>query len=236
MSTTNLIIYHKLQRMAMNLLSTFLIVDDRVIKMKLKNPNNDCIGKFNNFPFLWSLSLGFIHCVFICLLIINCSFANAKSIGPSTGYELPRYVSLKSNKSNLRVGASKDYPKILTYVIENLPIEITDEYKQWREVKDIDGNHGWMHKSLFQGDRFGIIKTNYIEPAKIFNKPRGAVIGKIGNRNIVKIDKCLKSWCHISFDKANGWVNKINIWGAYKEEEFNVPFFQFIINLYWRLI
>ena len=33
-----------------------------------------------------------------------------------------------------------------------------------------------------------------------------------------------------------GWINKINIWGVHKNENFNMPFYQFIINLYWRLI
>ena len=143
---------------------------------------------------------------------------------------------LKSNKSNLRVGANKDYPTVITYVVENFPIEITNEYKQWRKIKDIDGNQGWMHESLFQGDRYGIININHSEPTQIFNKPKGAVIWKIGNRNIVKINRCLKSWCHINFNGEKGWINKINIWGVYKEEEFNIPFFQFIIHLYWKLI
>ena len=133
-----------------------------------------------------------VYLVLTFFLIANYSLSNAKSIGQSTGYELPRYVSLKSNESNLRVGASKDYPKILTYVVKNFPLEITNEYKQWREVEDIAGNQGWMHESLFQGDRYGIIKTNHSEPSQIFNKPEGTTIGKIGNKNIVKINKCLK--------------------------------------------
>ena len=174
--------------------------------------------------------------MFICLSVAYYNFANGKSIGQSTGYKLPRYVSLKSNESNLRVGASKEYPIVLTYIIENFPLEITNEYQQWREVKDINGNQGWMHKSLFQGDRYGIINNNHSEPTQIFNKPKGVVIWKIGNRNIVKINKCLKSWCHINFNDAKGWINKINIWGVYKEEEFNIPFFQSIINFYWQLI
>ena len=159
-----------------------------------------------------------------------------KSIGQSTGYELPRYVSLQSNKSNLRVGANKDYPKIFTYVVKNFPIEITNEYKQWREVEDIAGNQGWMHKSLLHGNRYGIIKTSHDQPAQIYNKPEGTLIGKIGNRNIVKINKCFSLWCKISFTKYKGWVNKQNIWGVYTNEEFNIPFYQFLINFYWRII
>ena len=68
---------------------------------------------------------------------------------------------------------------------------------------DIDGNQGLMHKSLLQGNRYGIIKTTHDQPTQIYNKPEGIVIGKIGNRNIVKINKCFSSWCHISFNKYN---------------------------------
>ena len=178
----------------------------------------------------------FIYFIFICLSVAYYNFANGKSVGQSTGYKLPRYVSLKSNESNLRVGASKEYPIVLTYIIENFPLEITNEYQQWREVKDINGNQGWMHKSLFQGDRYGIIKNNHSEPTQIFNKPKGDVIWKIGNRNIIKINKCLTSWCHINFDGSKGWINKINLWGVYKAEEFNISYFQYVINLYWKLI
>ena len=49
---------------------------------------------------------------------------------------------------------------------------------------DIDGNEGWMHKSLLQGNRYGVIKTTHDQPTQIYNKPEGIVIGKIGNRNV----------------------------------------------------
>ena len=30
--------------------------------------------------------------------------------------------------------------------------------------------------------------------------------------------------------KHKGWVNKINLWGVYPDEKFNMPFYQFFIN------
>ena len=168
--------------------------------------------------------------------MITTNLVNAESIGQSTGFKLPRFVSVKSDESNLRIGASIDYPIILTYKIKNFPIEIIDEYEIWRKVVDVDGNQGWMHKSLLQGNRYGIIKIAHNQLAQIYNKPEGIVIGKIGNRNIVKINKCFSSWCYISFNKYKGWINKLNIWGAYNKEKFNMPFYQFIINWYWKII
>ena len=84
-----------------------------------------CLG--SNLNFYMKI---FVYFVFIFFFVFNCSYINAQPIGQITGYKLPRYVSLKSNESNLRVGASKDYPILLTYVIENFPVEIINEYKQ----------------------------------------------------------------------------------------------------------
>jgi len=162
------------------------------------------------------------------------TYAKGESVGESTGFKLPRFVSTKSDESNLRIGASTNYPIQLTYILKNFPLEIIDEYDKWRKVVDVEGNQGWMHKSILQGGRYAIIKTFHNQPAQIYNKPKGVPIGKIGNRNIVKINKCLISWCQINYENNIGWINKINLWGVYKNEKFNLPFYQFIIKIYWN--
>ena len=47
--------------------------------------------------------------------------------GPVTNLELPRFVSLKSDDVNLRVGPSMNYPIELKYTQNNLPIEVIDD-------------------------------------------------------------------------------------------------------------
>ena len=121
---------------------------------------------------------------------MNISSLSAEQLGTVTDLKIPRFVSLKSDESNLRVGSSLNYPKIITYNIRNIPVEIVDEYEDWRKIIDYEKNIGWMHKSLLKGNRFGIINPPYAEEAQLFNKPKGNVIGKIGKKNIVKINKC----------------------------------------------
>lgn len=171
---------------------------------------------------------------FLFLNQFNISYA--ESFGKSTGYKIPRFVSTKFDESNLRKGANTDYPILLTYKIKNLPLEIISEHEIWRKVRDLDGNEGWMKKRLLKGNRYGLINTLHDQFAQILIKPEGKLIGKIGNRNIVKINKCFNLWCHISLNNHQGWINKINVWGVYKNENFNMPFYQFIINLYWKII
>ena len=163
------------------------------------------------------------------------TYLYAQTVGKETGLKLPRYVSLKSNDSNLRVGSSKNYPIKLRYIIANIPVEIIDEYKDWRKIKDYEGNEGWLHKSLLKSKRFAIINVPYQEGAQVYDKPKGNVVGKIGKKNIVNIEKCLKDWCHIKYNQYKGWISKLNLWGTYEEEIFNVPFYQPIINQLWKI-
>ena len=170
--------------------------------------------------------------LFFCLLF-NTSYSN--EIGQVTGYKIPRFVSLKSDEVNLRIGSSTNYPIIVKYVTKNIPVEITDEYERWRKIRDMEGNEGWIHGDLLKGDRFVIIIKNNKSIIHMYSKPDGVPIGEIGESNIAKIKVCLEKWCKIKFESHKGWVNKKNLWGVYEKEEVNIPFYQPIINLIWKL-
>ena len=82
------------------------------------------------------------------ILFFLLSFSLNAKTGTVTGLEIPRFVSLKSNEANLRVGPSTNYPIKLMYITKNLPVEIIDEFDAWRKIKDHNRNIGWLHKSL----------------------------------------------------------------------------------------
>ena len=155
--------------------------------------------------------------------------------GVVTGYDIPRFVSLKSDKINLRVGPSINYPINLTYIKKNYPIEIIDEFDVWRKVRDHKNNTGWIKKGLLKGDRFiltGLDNKN----VKIFNYPDGIEIGIIKKNNILRLEKCLEDWCFISNQLIEGWITKDGIWGAYNKEIYNIKFYQPLINQYWKIL
>ena len=170
--------------------------------------------------------------IFFYLFISLSSYAEK---GIVTDLEIPRFVSRKSNEINLRVGPSINYPINIKYIKKNLPIEVIDEFKYWRKVRDYEGNTGWIKKGLLQGDRYVItgIKNN---DTLIFNRPNGKEIGIIKRNNILKLEKCLKTWCYISHQNINGWLSKVDIWGVYQEEIYGIEFYHPLINQYWKIL
>ena len=173
--------------------------------------------------------------LFFCCFFFSSFNLFAENIGSDTGYRIPRFVSLKSNETNLRIGSSTNYPIILKYIIKSLPVEVNDEYHVWRKINDIEGNEGWIHKTLLKGERFAIIKQSNKPAIHVYSKPKGKIIGEVGKYNIVKINTCLDQWCKINFNKNNGWINKEYLWGVYKNEKINVPFYQPLINQIWKI-
>ena len=173
---------------------------------------------------------------FIISLVLTIFFNKIcyAEIGKETGLEIPRYVSLKSNDANIRVGPSTNYPIVIKYIQNNYPLKILEEYDDWRKIEDFSKNKGWIHKSLISGNRAGIIVSNNKNKIEIFNTIKGKTIGDIGKGNIVSINKCKIDWCSISYNKYKGWVYKKNIWGVKDTEIFNISHFQIVVDLYWK--
>ena len=171
---------------------------------------------------------------FISIIIFS-KVSNA-DIGKETGLEIPRYVSLKSNDANIRVGPSKNYPIEIKYVKKNYPLKVLEEYEDWRKVEDFQKNFGWIHKSLISGIRTGIILSNENKTIKLLNTLNGNIIGEIGRGNIVYLEKCKIDWCLVSFGNYRGWIDKKNIWGIKEKEIINISFIQKFEDLYWKSV
>ena len=168
------------------------------------------------------------------ILIIIFSQASNADIGKETGLEIPRYVSLKSNDANIRVGPSKNYPIEIKYIKKNYPLKVLEEYEEWRKVEDFKKNIGWIHKSLISGTRTGIVLSNDNKTIKLLNTLDGNVIGEIGKGNIVFLEKCKTDWCLVSSENYKGWIDKKYIWGVKEKEIIKISFFQKFEDMYWK--
>ena len=171
---------------------------------------------------------------FISIIIFS-QICNAE-IGKETGLKIPRYISLKSNDANIRVGPSKNYPIEIKFIKKNYPLKVLEEYEDWRKVEDFQKNFGWIHKSLISGSRTGIVLSNDNKTIKLLNTLNGNVIGEIGSGNIVFLEKCKIDWCLVSFGDYRGWIDKKNVWGIKEKEIININFFQIFEDFYWKSV
>ena len=77
--------------------------------------------------------------------------------GTGSGLPVPRFVSLKSDKVNVRAGPTKDHDVAWVYNRAALPVEITAEFENWRRIRDWEGAEGWVYHSLLSGKRTALV-------------------------------------------------------------------------------
>jgi SH3-like domain-containing protein len=147
-------------------------------------------------------------------------------LGPS-GLPLPRFVSLKPSKVNLRIGPGRQYAVSWLFQKSGLPVEIIQEYDNWRRIRDADGAEGWVYQSLLSGRRTGIVapwKKN--DPKTLINLYAGpgetaGIVARIEPGVIGMLEECNGDWCRFKIDRVSGWVKQPEVWGAYPGEKFD---------------
>ncbi len=134
-----------------------------------------------------------------------------------SGLPLPRFVSLRAPKVNLRTGPGVRYPIDWVYNRAGLPLEVVDEFETWRRVRDWEGSEGWVHQSMLSGERKVMIRGKQHllrdEP-----DPASPGVALLAPGVIADLDRCIDAWCQIEVEEKIGWLRRIDVYGLYPEE------------------
>lgn len=144
-----------------------------------------------------------------------------KAVGPS-GLALPRFVSLKADKINVRRGPSSEHQVAWVFQQKGLPVEITAEFENWRRIRDSDGDEGWVYQSMLSGKRMALVAPwRKQEAVPMFASPNsgGGLVAMVKAGVVATIDDCTGDWCNVSASGYQGWVAQPMVWGAYPGEQ-----------------
>ena len=143
--------------------------------------------------------------------------ADEPSVLNPTGLPIPRYASLKFDDVNVRVGPGTRYPIHYVYKRKLLPVKIVEEFAHWRKIADYEGSSGWVQKMAVDGKRTAIIigkmQNLYDDPdtaSSVVLRAKANVVGDL--------KRCDADWCQLEIQGRKGWVRKVDIWGADREE------------------
>ncbi|NOX41232.1 MAG: aspartyl-trna synthetase [Alphaproteobacteria bacterium] len=160
--------------------------------------------------------MSFLKCALLALLLIGLPAgvwaSEDGARGSVTNLPLPRFVSMKADKANVRRGPGLTQKVDWVFTRKNMPLQVVAEYGNWRRVHDVDGAGGWIHFSLLSGVRTVIVQKDYT-PLR-----SSAVVGADPNAYaeqgvVAFLVKCHPNWCQIKAGGQRGWVLKSEIWG-----------------------
>jgi SH3-like domain-containing protein len=148
--------------------------------------------------------------------------AAAEQIGQASGLPLPRFVSLKADKVQVRIGPAKTHEVKWVYQRAGLPVEIVAEFENWRRIRDSDGTEGWVYHSLLSGRRTGVVTAKSKDdliPVRDKGDAKAIVTAQLQPGVLGSVKRCNGNWCRMSGQGFDGWISQERLWGVYPDEK-----------------
>jgi SH3-like domain-containing protein len=130
---------------------------------------------------------------------------------------VPRFVSLRSDKVNVRTGPGEQYPIDWVFTRKDMPVEIVAEFNHWHRIRDVDGTEGWVQERMVTGKRAVIVRG---QQRVLYERPSSdaAIVARAEPGVIAKLLECQPAWCRVEAGGVSGWLKREEIWGVYPGE------------------
>ncbi len=138
-----------------------------------------------------------------------------------SGLPLPRFVSLKTDRVNVRRGPSNEHNVSWVFTHKDLPVEIIAEFDHWRRVRDSEGDEGWVYQSLLTGRRTAMVAPWRRDNNVPLHKDASATSHKVAlvaGGVVGRVRSCDGNWCRISVSDYDGYMEQAMLWGVYPGE------------------
>jgi SH3-like domain-containing protein len=152
------------------------------------------------------------------LLLFAGSRAPAAPPDPDAVLKTPRFVSLRSDKVNLRTGPGRQYPIEWVLTRRDMPVEITARFEHWRRVREWDGTAGWVQEHMVYDKRFVVIEKGGDRPLRAAPDADAAIVARAEPGAVAQLLACQSAWCRIAAQGISGWLPRDAIWGVAVDE------------------
>jgi SH3-like domain-containing protein len=130
-----------------------------------------------------------------------------------SGFPVPRFVSLKEDETNCRIGPGFDHPVRYVFRRAGAPVLVVAEsIDHWRKVRDSVGDECWVHQTTIRAQTHVLV----IGDATLRRQPAepSDVTGRLGDGVLAKLGKRTADWVFLSAGEARGWAPIEGVWGG----------------------
>lgn len=121
-------------------------------------------------------------------------------------------VSVSGSKLNMRSGPSTNAP-VLWELKKGYPLQITQRKGNWVQVRDFEGDTGWVARSLTGQTPHHIVKARV---ANVRSGPgtQHRVVGKADYGELLRTREKRADWVRVErAEGPGGWIAKTLLWG-----------------------
>lgn len=141
----------------------------------------------------------------------------------ASGLPVPRFVSLKSNRVNVRKGPSTEHAVAWVFSRAGLPVEVLAESGNWRQIRDSEGSEGWVFHALLSGRRTALVMPwiTTRETSMLRDGPAASAgaVARLEPGVLGSVHDCDGEWCSFTASGITGWIEQQRLWGIYRDEK-----------------
>lgn len=136
----------------------------------------------------------------IVVVLLLCSAAHAE-----------QRVSVSVPEAKIRSGSGNNFD-VLWKSEKYFPFSIIKKVGEWYQVKDFQGDEGWVHQSLV-GNTPSVITTKDKNNLRSEPKPDANILFTVGPGIPFKVIKRSNKWILVEHsDGDKGWIHESTVW------------------------
>lgn len=123
------------------------------------------------------------------------------------------YVSVNKDGANIRSGPDAK-KELLWEVFKDFPLQVVQRQKEWLQIKDFEGDQGWIYANLTSKDKRVIVKAN---SANLRGEPNkdAKVLATVKYGVVFTPLEKKGEWLKVKHeDGTSGWISNALIWPA----------------------
>lgn len=151
--------------------------------------------------------------------IVQAPNPQGQAFGAVTKEPIPRFMALRFDEVNLRVGPGTNYPISWVYHRRDLPVEVLAEIGDWRKLQDQDQVVGWVKaSSLWKRRSVVVVGADQTMHAKADDT--AADVAKLRVGVVLHVLQCPAggAWCEVEINAYRGWIKRAGVYGLYPNE------------------
>jgi SH3-like domain-containing protein len=151
-------------------------------------------------------------------LALVAAVAPARAADEDTGLKVPRFVSLHSDKVNLRTGPGRQYPIEWVLTKRDMPAEVIAQFEHWRRIREWDGTEGWVQEHMVTLKRYVVVVAGGERPLHGQPDAASAVVARAEPGVVARLLECRGPMCKVEAGDTTGWMRRRDIWGVFPDE------------------
>jgi SH3-like domain-containing protein len=130
-----------------------------------------------------------------------------------SGQPVPRFLSLKYDETNCRIGPSTAHPVRYVFRREGAPVLVVAEsVDHWRKIRDAAGDECWAHKVTLRAQTH--VQTIRETPLRRKPSDSADAAAALAAGVLARIDARKDGWLKVSAGGAAGWIAANAVWGG----------------------